>query len=251
MISDPDTPAGVAVDANGCPIDTDGDGVADYLDQCADTPAGVTVNANGCPADADGDGVADYLDQCPNTPRGARVDANGCPSDADGDGVFDGLDRCADTPAGVKVDASGCPVDTDGDGVADHLDKCPTERGPASNNGCPEEPAKSSAVHFATNLYNLTAESIKTLDTTIANLKANPEVQVKIEGHTDSTGTLEFNRALANSRANAVRQYLVRKGIDAKRIVSVEGFWFSRPVADNETEEGRAKNRRAEVIQVK
>jgi OOP family OmpA-OmpF porin len=59
-------------------LDSDGDGVPDYMDRCPDTPKGVTVDAKGCPLDTDGDGVADYLDKCPNTPKGATVDARGC-----------------------------------------------------------------------------------------------------------------------------------------------------------------------------
>ncbi|WP_447046298.1 OmpA family protein [Vreelandella sp. H-I2] len=74
-----EVPAGVAVDAEGCPLDSDGDGVPDYRDQCPGTPAGVEVNANGCPLDSDNDGVPDYRDQCPNTPAGAEVNALGCP----------------------------------------------------------------------------------------------------------------------------------------------------------------------------
>ena len=77
----PNTPAGVAVDASGCPLDTDGDGVPDYMDECPGTPAGVEVNASGCPLDSDGDGVPDYMDQCPNTPAGAEVNALGCEAD--------------------------------------------------------------------------------------------------------------------------------------------------------------------------
>ena len=72
----PNTPAGVAVDANGCPIDTDGDGVADYMDDCP-TVAGLT-SLKGCP-DADGDGVADKDDKCPDTPKGVKVDAKRLP----------------------------------------------------------------------------------------------------------------------------------------------------------------------------
>jgi OOP family OmpA-OmpF porin len=68
------------------------------------------VDAAGCPVDSDGDGVADGLDKCPDTPQGAAVDAKGCPKDSDGDGVFDGVDKCPDTPAGAKVDAKGCTV---------------------------------------------------------------------------------------------------------------------------------------------
>ncbi|QKG52393.1 OmpA family protein [Hymenobacter sp. BRD67] len=90
----------------GCP-DADGDGVADADDKCPNTPAGVRVDASGCPLDADGDGVPDYLDKCPGTPSGVKVDASGCPLDRDGDGVPDYQDRCPDRagPASNK----GCP----------------------------------------------------------------------------------------------------------------------------------------------
>jgi OOP family OmpA-OmpF porin len=60
------------------PVDSDGDGVTDDMDQCPDTPKGVTVDAQGCPLDSDGDGVPDYLDKCPNTPKGAKINAQGC-----------------------------------------------------------------------------------------------------------------------------------------------------------------------------
>ena len=90
--------------------DSDGDGVPDYMDNCPNTPAGVKVDAKGCPLDSDGDGVPDYLDKCPNTPAGVQVDATGCPLDSDGDGVPDYLDKCPNTPAGVQVDSVGCPI---------------------------------------------------------------------------------------------------------------------------------------------
>ena len=89
--------------------DTDGDGVLDNEDQCSGTPAGVKVDAVGCPLDSDRDGVYDYLDKCPGTPAGIQVDGDGCPLDSDRDGVYDYLDKCPGTPAGVKVDADGCP----------------------------------------------------------------------------------------------------------------------------------------------
>ncbi len=128
--------------------DTDGDGVADTADLCPNTPAGVPVDATGCPTgplDADGDGVSDALDQCPGTPAGESVDANGCaPSqlDSDGDTVNDALDQCPGTPAGQTVNANGCApsqLDTDNDGVNDALDQCPgTPAGtPVGPNGCP------------------------------------------------------------------------------------------------------------------
>ena len=90
-------------------VDSDGDGVADTLDKCPGTPAGVAVDKDGCPLDTDKDGVADYLDKCPGTPVGVAVDRIGCPLDSDGDGVPDYLDKCPGTPAGVKVDSNGCP----------------------------------------------------------------------------------------------------------------------------------------------
>ncbi|MDA8431165.1 MAG: OmpA family protein [Geobacteraceae bacterium] len=121
----PNTPAGVAVDTDGCPLDSDKDGVPNYLDKCPDTPAGVTVNKDGCPLDSDQDGVTDHLDKCPNTPAGVAVDTDGCPLDSDRDGVADYLDKCPATPAGVSVGKDGCPLDSDGDGVPDYLDKCP------------------------------------------------------------------------------------------------------------------------------
>lgn len=91
-------------------LDADKDGVPDNLDKCPNTPAGVKVDADGCPIDSDKDGVADYLDKCPDTPAGVKVDAAGCPLDSDKDGVLDYLDRCPDTPAGDKVDANGCTI---------------------------------------------------------------------------------------------------------------------------------------------
>ena len=121
----PNTPQGVLIDENGCPLDIDGDGVPDYLDKCPQTPQGVKVDKNGCPLDSDGDGVPDYLDKCPNTSKGITVNATGCPPDSDNDGVPDYLDKCPYTPDGVKVDKDGCPLDSDGDGVPDYLDRCP------------------------------------------------------------------------------------------------------------------------------
>ena len=130
------TPAGEAVDANGCSEsqkDDDGDGVANDADQCANSPAGETVDANGCAPsqkDTDGDGLNDKEDHCPNTPAGETVDQYGCSAnqnDGDGDGVLNADDQCPNTPAGETVDANGCSdsqKDTDGDGVNDADDHC-------------------------------------------------------------------------------------------------------------------------------
>ena len=106
----PDTPAGIIVDAKGCPLNSDRDGVPDYTEQYPNTPQSITVNAKDSPSDSDGDGVPDYIDQCPNTPQGILVNAKGCPLDSDGDGIPDYRDQCPNTPPDVYVDAKGCPL---------------------------------------------------------------------------------------------------------------------------------------------
>jgi len=77
-----DVPVSVPVDVRGCALDTDGDGVADYLDYCPDnTPLELSkgINRNGCSLQSDGDGTPDYRDKCPNTKRGVKADRFGCP----------------------------------------------------------------------------------------------------------------------------------------------------------------------------
>ena len=145
----PDTPKGVAVDEQGCPLDEDHDGVPDYLDHCLGTPEASIgfVDSVGCSLDTDGDGVEDYKDKCPNTPKAAigKVDENGCPLDTDGDGVPDYLDECNDTPAEAygRIDTKGCPLDSDLDGVPDYLDECPgtpeAARAMVDRKGCPTD----------------------------------------------------------------------------------------------------------------
>jgi len=83
------------------------------MDKCPDTPRGVAVDANGCPNDSDGDGVSDDRDQCPGTPAGEPVDANGCELDDDNDGVINRLDECPGTPEGTPVDKRGCKIEGD------------------------------------------------------------------------------------------------------------------------------------------
>jgi OOP family OmpA-OmpF porin len=255
----PGTPAGATVDAKGCPSDTDGDGVYDGIDLCPDTPAGWPVDAKGCPTDNDGDGVPDGKDKCPDTPKGATVDATGCPKDTDGDGVLDGIDKCPDTPKGATVDATGCPKDTDGDGVLDGIDKCPdTPKGEKVDAvGCPLPksaplftPEKKTlvleGVNFEYDSATLTPGSLAVLDTVAASLKDWPEVRVEIGGHTDSRGSDAYNEKLSEKRAASVLEYLASKGIDAARMAA-KGYGESKPIADNATDEGRAKNRRVEL----
>ena len=241
----PNTPKGRKVDANGCELDSDGDGVVDGLDRCPGTPPGRTVDANGCELDSDGDGVVDGLDRCPGTPPGRTVDANGCELDSDGDGVVDGLDKCPGTPPGRKVDANGCELDSDGDGLVDAVDKCPTIYA-KTDDGCPP-PLVLEGVNFDNDMATLRPEAIGILDRAAIALKEWGSVKVEIGGHTDSVGTDEYNQALSERRAYAVRDYLISKGVAADRLTA-KGYGESKPVADNGTAEGRFQNRRVEMV---
>jgi outer membrane protein OmpA-like peptidoglycan-associated protein len=255
----PGTPHGAIVDKSGCPSDADGDGVWNGLDQCPDTPKGWPVDAKGCPTDTDGDGVADGADTCPNTPKGCTVNATGCPADADGDGVCDGVDACPNTLKGCRVDAKGCPVDSDADGVCDGLDQCP---GTASGvkvdaKGCPP-PAPAPVptyipeakkelvldkVYFETDSATLKPESAVTLDKVAESLKQFPDIKIQVAGHTDSKGSHAHNMKLSNARASSVMNYLISKGVNPA-VLSEQGYGETEPVADNNTAEGRAQNRR-------
>jgi len=114
--------------------DTDEDGVVDINDLCENTPNGVSVNIDGCPLDSDGDGINDFdnsgepLDLCDNTPQNTTVDSDGCvlisEEDIDDDGVIDSEDSCLNTPQDAVVDSDGCS-DSDNDGVIDTIDECP------------------------------------------------------------------------------------------------------------------------------
>lgn len=234
----------------GCP-DRDGDGIADDLDKCPDQ-AGPARN-KGCPiADRDKDGINDEEDQCPDTPGVAKY--HGCPiPDTDHDGINDEEDMCPDKPGPVEF--NGCPIpDTDGDGVNDKDDKCPTVPGTRENNGCPVikkeiiEKVNYAAkkIFFATKSDVIVPSSFSALDKVVAVLKANTTLKLFIEGHSDNVGTPAFNLALSQKRADAVKNYLVKKGIDVNRL-QAKGYGMERPVADNSTEEGRAANRRVEL----
>jgi outer membrane protein OmpA-like peptidoglycan-associated protein len=102
-------------------------------------------------------------------------------------------------------------------------------------------------VRFESNKYDIKPESFPTLDRLTDNLKNNPKNAVEIHGHADSSGNDAINIPLAKRRAEAVKAYLVGKGIKPNRITT-KGFGSSKPIADNATPEGRAKNRRVEII---
>ncbi|MCC5918739.1 MAG: OmpA family protein [Cryomorphaceae bacterium] len=150
--------------------------------------------------------------------------------DSDGDGVPDHLDKCPNTPKGVKVDKDGCPV------IEDKI--------------IAEIQTIAKSIFFETNSDKISDTCFAKLDR-LVDLLNSPDVPketiLDIEGHTDNTGNFDFNLSLSQKRADAVKAYLVSKGVSAERLQS-EGFGPKKPKADNSTREGRIQNRRVELI---
>jgi len=192
-----------------------------------------------------------------------KVDAKGCPLDQDKDGITDAMDKCPDTPAGVTVDKNGCPVDTDGDGVADYLDNCPSVAGPKENKGCPVIEKVTEAevlpemtvepVYFDYDKSNILQVENAKIEKLVKILKTNANYNVDLTGNADNKGTEEYNMKLSERRIQSVVKAITNSGVKAVRISKQKPLGASKPVATNDTEEGRALNRRVtfEVIKTK
>lgn len=237
----------------------------------------------GIPEDVDQDSVPNDRDLCPyeaETVNGIRDD-DGCPedpsvlssesdgealalaseADADGDGILDRLDLCPQQPEDMDglMDEDGCPdTDVDEDGVPDAQDRCPlaaeTLNGVDDADGCPEAIEKQVEevagvvrdITFRTGKDSLQPSSEAVLRKVLAVLKDHPGWTVRIVGHTDTTGERDVNLDLSARRADTVMRWLKARGIDAARMAAA-GEGPDRPLASNDTEEGRALNRRVEI----
>ena len=242
--------------------DRDNDGVLDEADDCPKILGLLALN--GCP-DRDKDGIKDSDDECPDE-FGLKIN-NGCP-DKDGDGIIDKEDECPEVP-GLKR-FKGCP-DTDGDGLQDAFDDCPLEYGSLMNRGCPKGVSNIDTVYititdtvyitinnesdlkkafkdvkFESDRYILTPSSKLVLNE-VSNYMDKNDLHIYMIGHTDSQAPHNYNLDLSENRVKTVQKYLVDKGIIKSRI-KIDWKGELEPIAPNNTELGREKNRRVELI---
>ncbi len=246
--------------------DRDGDGIADSFDQCPDQRE--TYNGfedlDGCPddPDTDKDGVPDSRDACMLEPedKDGYLDDDGCPDlDNDADGIPDAKDKCPNEPEDPDgfQDEDGCPdPDNDGDTVADVDDQCPNTPGQTGGPrpGCPglvvvtaKEIRITQQIQFDFNKATIKAVSFPILDAVYDVLVANPKITVEVQGHTDNVGQAAYNQKLSQQRADSVKSYLVKRGIDPARLVA-KGYGMSQPLLPNTSEANRALNRRVQFI---
>ena len=254
--------------------DNDADGILDIDDQCPMVPEDKDGDrdADGCPEgptdeDRDRDGLLDAQDTCPDAPEDIDTfeDTDGCPDeDNDRDGILDITDACPIHAEDIDdfQDQDGCPdPDNDADGILDTNDKCPmvpeNMNGTEDTDGCPDQilivtcdklDLGGESVYFDTDKAIIQARSFPLLDRIVETLKTYPDItRIRIEGHTDSRGSDTYNQDLSQRRVDAVRDYLIGKGTAPTRL-EARGYGEIKPIADNMTTEGRAQNRRVEVI---
>lgn len=240
----------------GCPWeDSDKDGILDDVDKCPNVIG--DKNNEGCPwNDSDGDGITNNKDNCPNI--AGPNENQGCPwTDTDKDGLIDTMDKCPNI-AGPNEN-NGCPwSDTDGDGILDLKDKCPNVVGILELEGCPKPKvekevldqlnAYARTILFNTGKATFRKEAYVTLNAIYRIMVEYKDATFIIEGHTDNTGTPQENQTLSELRANAVADFIMVRGVHANRIKAI-GYGETKPISSNDTEKGRALNRRV-VIKV-
>jgi outer membrane protein OmpA-like peptidoglycan-associated protein len=259
-------------DMDGCPeIDNDGDSVNDVMDKCPTEAEDLDgfQDDDGCPeTDNDKDGLPDGQDKCMNEPEDMDgfEDYDGCPElDNDKDGIQDAQDKCPTIPEDLDKfeDTDGCPEpDNDQDKIPDLNDKCPDEpesyNGFEDGDGCPdmsrsmlnsvplEKRTLLKGIHFLGNSADLLPESYASLDTLAERIRGIPGVMLEVRGYWDAAGGELDGFRNSESRAIAVRKYLVGKGVDGNQILA-RGMGSRDPIGNNKTAAGRLQNRRVEL----
>lgn len=260
--------------------DTDGDGLNDY-DEI------FIYKTNPLNPDTDGDGLTDGAEilQYKTNPLKPDTDGDGLIDgdevikyrtdplnpDTDGEGLYDGdeilkyhtdplqkdsdKDDLSDYDEVMTHQTDPLKMDTDNGGIPDgkEVEKGKNPNDPTDDSVfIPDVGQKINlrGINFEFNSARLLPSSEDTLKFVAAGLLANPEIQIEISGHTDNIGSAKANHLLSLRRAEAVKNYIVSKGVAAARLTTV-GYGFARPIADNATEDGRAKNRRIEFLRIK
>ena len=223
--------ADLQANVDGLAKDQDGDGVSDIFDKEENTPADVAVDGSGRSLDTDGDGVPDYLDADPFTSKGARVDENGKELDSDNDGVADSQDIEPNTEEGALVNFQGKTITLESAGGETNVNV---------SGGLP-------SIYFKVNSARIDYwSSYDRLAEVAKIMKADEGIKVKAVGSADKTGAEDYNESLAEKRAQAAVDHLVKiYGIDAGRFtVSSEGESNPLSVSD----EALNVNRRVDFI---
>lgn len=216
----------------------------------AATPGTTPVPGPTAPPAAPATVTASTAPAAPAAPPATRPEVAGDP-DADRDGMLAPQDVCpleAEDRDGFQ-DHDGCPdPDNDGDGIGDSIDRCASDaetvNGYSDGDGCPDSQHPDlAAVPFARGTANFTAESAALLDKSFQTLQANPGFRIELGGHSSSD---ESNRSLSLKRAEAVKDYLVRRGVAETRL-RVIGYRSEQPATTDKSAAGKAKNRRVEM----
>ncbi len=259
-------------DEDGCPDpDNDRDEILDFADGCPLDPEDRDTfeDEDGCPdRDNDRDGVLDTEDQCMFVPEDLDgfEDGDGCPeADNDLDGYLDNEDQCPDEPEDFDgfEDEDGCPdEDNDEDGILDVNDACPLDQEVINDfedeDGCPDDVdgdliawttqriLVKEEIYFDTDRAKIQDRSRALLRQVAEFLLEHPEIEIiEIQGHTDEKGSHEWNMDLSWRRAENVRRYLIKRGVDPGRIV-LSAYGKVRPLKPAGEDTARARNRRVE-----
>ena len=236
--------------------DADGDGILDDVDQCPNDARGLrrlpgrgrlsrprttTATASSTSTTAarmDAEDIDGFEDE------------DGCPDpDNDGDGILDVDDQCPNEPG--PPENNGCPdPDRDGDGVPDRVDNCPDEPGTVENHGCQEAQLVVigagqleilEKVYFKTGSHKLQKRSFALLDNVAKVMNAHPEIEIiRVEGHSDSTGSLKFNMRLSKMRANTVSSLPRRQRKGEQGAVDLGGLRSHQAARSRRQDEGGA-----------
>ncbi|MBI1932653.1 MAG: OmpA family protein [Ignavibacteriales bacterium] len=254
-------------DEDGCPeFDNDNDGLIDSKDNCPNEAEDFDgfEDKDGCPdIDNDQDGILDVNDKCPDSKEDfdGFEDNDGCPDlDNDNDGILDSLDKCPNEPETFNnfEDNDGCP-DTLPKVKIEEPKEEPVKKEPEQKVEIPQNTTKSlipseftldGKSTFINGSSTVKNGAFGYLNQIAEQIKSNPTLRWRIEGHMDNSGTPFEVKALSTARASAILDYLVSKGISPSSLEAV-GLGDQFPISSNSTAFGREKNRRVVIKRIR